>query len=82
MSETYIQLIYITLGLSLPAADIGYTQQQVILLDAVRQRPGGCPAEELLRDWGHRNPTIKELFLRLQRLNMRKAADCLRGIGV
>ena len=52
-----------------PAGEIGYSFDKIKIFELEYQRPSGSPTKALLWDLGSRNTTLRELYLKLQKVD-------------
>ena len=67
--------------MSVTAAAIGYKLQEVQGFELEATRPYGSPTYKLLKDWGSRGATVRDLYHILGRINKTQSMRLLEHIG-
>lgn len=65
------------------AGELGYTQKEIYHFGMAVHRLAGfnSPSDDLLTDYCHRNPTVDELYFKLQKLNLYSASAPIKKWG-
>ena len=64
--------------ITISAEGLGYSFEETEGFAQAKQRTDGSPTKDLLLDWGHKNPTVSDLYRNLIANKLNHAASYLK----
>ena len=64
------------------AGELGYELRHIARFELLSGPNGNTPSENLMNEYGHRHPTVDELYFKLKQLHLHKVASCIQHLGI